>query len=82
MFSIDTKYQSISTVPYITDNETVFYFDEYPILFSGVNVCGNKVIGSLMYEDDENDTFRYIHLLVTSEQYFDFINQKTTYFLN
>jgi hypothetical protein len=79
MFKIDKNRTFDSDIPIITDNYEVLHFDEYPILFIGTNNYGNKIIGSLLFEDDETDTFRYLQIQVTDKFFRDFLGKKTSY---
>ena len=74
MFDIENQYKVITTLPVITDNYRVLHFDEYPILFSGTNKYGNKLLSSLSSEED--DIFRYFTIVLDDKQYSDFINRK------
>ena len=80
MFDIDNKY-NIANFDFavISDSYKVFLFDEFPILFTGINYLKNKIIGSLSCEDEDADIFRYLHFLVSNKQYFDFVKRKITY---
>ena len=61
-------------------NNIVYDFDEnVPILFYGYNSFGNKVIGSLLGEDDENGFFRFIHAIVYDGLFYDFIKGEISY---
>jgi hypothetical protein len=77
MFIIDSQYNVKTSLPVITDNYTIIHFDEFPILFSGTNKYGNKLLGSLSYEDD--DLFRYFVIILDDKQYSDFINKRKSY---
>lgn len=79
MFDIDSHFRIESYLPIIVDNYKVLHYDEFPILFSGTNKFGNKLIGSFSYEDDENDLFRYLILLVDDKQFSNFFNKKCSY---
>ena len=79
MFEIDPLHRTDSYLPIIIDNYKVLHYDEFPILFSGTNKYGNKLIGSFSYEDDENDLFRYFTILVDDKQFSDFFNKKCSY---
>lgn len=79
MFEIESKYHTETNLSIIENNYKILHFDEFPILFSGTNLYGNKIIGSFVFEDEENDVFRYLHLLITNKEYFDFISNKITY---
>jgi len=77
MFIIDNQYKVKTSLPVIINNYTILHFDEFPILFSGTNKYGNKVLGSLSYEDD--DLFRYFVTILDDKQYSDFINKRISY---
>lgn len=80
MFEINKNRNVASDLPIITDNFQVLHFDEFPILFVGVNQYGNKILGSLVCEDEDDDNlFRYFQLIVTDEVYFQFIDKKNSY---
>lgn len=77
MFIIDNQYKIKTSLPVIINNYTILHFDEFPILFSGTNKYGNKLLGSLAYEDD--DLFRYFIVFLDDKQYSDFINKRKSY---
>lgn len=80
MFKIEENRNISSDLPIITDNYEVLHFDEFPILFIGSNGYGNKILGSLACEDEEDDSiFRYFQSIVSNEVFFKFINKKTSY---
>jgi hypothetical protein len=79
MFDINKNRTFDSDIPVITDNYEVLHFDEYPILFIGTNNYGNKIIGSLLCEDEDTDTFRYLQIQVTDKLFKDFLGKKTSY---
>jgi hypothetical protein len=68
-----------SHLPVITENLNILHFDEFPILFSGTNKYGNKLIGSFSYEDYDNDVFRYFVLIVEDSQFVDFHQGEKSY---
>ena len=77
MFKINTNNRTTSDLARIADNYEVLHFDEYPILFIGSNKYHNKIIGSLVCEDeDSGEVFRYFYSIITDRTYFQFINQK------
>jgi hypothetical protein len=79
MFELDKNKAVASDYPLIADNYAVLHFDDDPILFSGTNRYGNRIIGSLVDHDDDNRIARFFHVIVDSRTHFDFINQKITY---
>ena len=78
MFDLDIHKITTSDIPEIVDNFEVLHFDDYPILYIGTNNYKNKIIGSLICEDDE-DTFRYIHIIVDDKTFWRFLNRKISY---
>ena len=66
-------------LPFISDNYTLLYFDEFPMLYTGTNEDGQRIFGSLMCEDEDKDIFRYLHLIVKNKDYLDFIKHRISY---
>jgi len=80
MFEINNNRNVASDLPIITNNFQVLHFDEFPILFIGENPYGNKILGSLVCEDEDDDNlFRYFQSIVKDEIYFQFIDKKISY---
>ena len=79
MFTISENKITRASAPIIEDNFLVLHYDEEPILFTGTNYLGNKVVGSFVEDDDERQITRYFHLIVDSRNYYEFINQKISY---
>ncbi len=79
MFSLFHNESTSSELPVITDNYKVLHFDEYPILFSGTNKFGNKIIGSLIDEDDDNNLLYYFSIIVNDKDFNSFYNKKKSY---
>ena len=74
------KLKQIHTdLPIITGNYQVLHFDDEPILFTGTNIYGNRIIGSLLDEDDEAGVSRYFYVIVDSRLYTDFRKCKVSY---
>lgn len=71
--------------PVITDMQNIvndyqfLHFDEEPILFSGLNLNGDVIIGSSVDEDSEEKIQQYIHCLISAKQYNDFLKKKISY---
>ncbi|KFF03878.1 hypothetical protein [Chryseobacterium luteum] len=68
-----------SELPVITSNYTVLHFDEYPILFTGTNKFGNKIIGSFCDEDDDKNSLIYFIVIVSEKDYGYFYKKKLSY---
>ena len=79
MFNINENKAFHSVIPDIVDNYEVLHFDEYPILYIGTNIDGNRIIGSLIWEDEESDIFYYFHSQVSSAIFNRFIYKKISY---
>ena len=77
MFQLNNKIDS--PLPIITANYKELLYDEDPILFLGTNKYGNKIIGSLIEEDEQTYDKYYFHLLVDNTTYFEYIERKKTY---
>ncbi|MFZ6008064.1 MAG: hypothetical protein ACOYU2_10490 [Nitrospirota bacterium] len=50
-----------------------------PILFSGTNRYHNLVLGSLVYENDDEGYYRFFHVIADDSTYYDFLHQKISY---
>ncbi len=79
MFEVNTYRQLDSSLPKIVANYKVYHYDEWPILFSGTNQFGNKIVGSFVEEDEDEDVFRYFLFLVSDEDFYNFITKKISY---
>jgi len=66
-------------LPLIESEYRVVHFDEEPILYSGKNKYGNRVLGLLVGDDYEENLERSFHVIVTKKQYIDFILKKVTF---
>lgn len=63
----------------ISSSFKVLHFDDFPILFLGVNKFGNKILGSHLEEDDDSKTILTLHTILSNKEYYDFINKKKSY---
>ncbi len=70
---------SLTEKAQIQSDYTVLHFDEFPILFSGKNRFGERIIGSLVCEQQEEGALEYFHSFVAAEDFDAFIHQKLTY---
>jgi hypothetical protein len=66
-------------LPLITANYHVLHFDEEPILFTGTNKYGNRIIASLVDESDEEGLSWYFHVIVDPRTYTNFRKRKLSY---
>ena len=78
MFKIDIHNKIKTDLSIISDNYEVLHFDEFPILFTGTNIYGNTIVGSLAC-DNEDDVFRYFHVIVSLKDFAEFKNQTKSY---
>jgi len=81
MFKINENKKIESDIPIITHNRFNILEDEFPILFYGNNKFGNYIIGSILYENEEEKYSRYIHVLVEHNVFHKYINKTKTYYI-
>ena len=79
MFDIDIQKRTTSDLPLIWAEYEVLHFDQIPILYTGVNRYGNRVIGSSVDEDYQHATERYFHILISNDEYAAFRRREVTY---
>ena len=79
MFKINDTKTIITDYPIITENFQVLHFDEVPILYCGNNRFGNRIIGSLVEDDDENSASRHFRIIVDAKTFYSFITQQVSY---
>jgi len=79
MFNVNLENAINSDLPVITDNYRILHFDEYPILFTGTNKYGNKLLGSFVNEDEDNDLFRYFVIILDDKQFSNYFNKLVSY---
>jgi len=63
----------------IKSSYKTLHFDEVPVLFSGVNTYGNKIIGSHLEDDDDEKRSWFIHTIVTNQDFYSFLHRKKSY---
>lgn len=79
MFSIANKQLYIGGLYDIVDNFCGLLNDgDNDLLYTGTNKFSSKILGSILFEDDENLFLRYIHTIISDEILFDFLNKKIT----
>lgn len=79
MFHIDRNKLFDSDLPLIVENLQVLHFDDMPILFSGTNLYGNRILASSVDEDTERGFARFFHVIIDSNTYNKFIRQNLSY---
>lgn len=78
MFEIKS-HRSINTdLPIITGNYLELLADENPILYTGTNKYGNRILGIIVEESDENFSIRYFHVIIEDKAYYRFTNKLIT----
>ncbi len=81
MEPINTSTLISASVELIAINSSfkVLHYDDFPILFLGVNKFGNKILGSHLEEDDDEKAIWTIHTILSNKEYYEFINKKKSY---
>ncbi len=63
----------------IVKKYTVLHFDEWDILFAGKNPLDEWVIGSLAYDDEEENVLHHYYLVVSDVHLKDYLELKVSY---
>lgn len=80
MFKIEKHITLVKDFHKIVFNRLVLFNDgDNDLIFTGTNQYSNRLLCCIMFEDDEEGYIRYIHVLVSEEQYSRFINKKITF---
>lgn len=79
MFPIPLERRVRSDLPLITEAYEVLHFDQVPILFTGLNLYRNRVVGSSVDEDHKEGIERFFHAIVRPETYSRFIRREISY---
>lgn len=79
MFELKNKQLYIEGLFDIANNNCSLINDgAIDLLYIGTNKFGSNILGSILYEDDENLYLRYIHLLISDETLHDFLNKRVS----
>lgn len=79
MFAIDSNKLVTTDSPRIVDEyEVILWEEETPILFTGTNPSGRKIIGSSVDEDLERGIERFFHAVVQKPEFQAFVNRIIT----
>ena len=62
----------------VSNHQVLFNDGENDILYTGTNIYGNVILGIIVYEHDEKNYLRYIHVIVDDVQYLNFFTKKIT----
>lgn len=77
MFTIENKHPFIDGLYDINANYCSLLNDgDNDILYTGTNKYCSRILGSILFEDDEELFLRYIQIIITDELFFDFLNKK------
>lgn len=77
MFEFKNKQLFITGLFDISDNYCSLINDgAIDLLYKGTNKFGSNILGSILFEDDENLYLRYIHTIVSDETLNDFLNKR------
>ena len=63
----------------IVKKYTVLHFDEWDILFAGKNHSDEWVIGSLAYDDEEENVLQHYYLVISDAHFNDYLELKISY---
>lgn len=79
MFKIKGHKAILKGMHQVSANKLVLFADDdHDVLYTGSNIYGNRLLCSIVAEDDENEFVRYIHALITDEQYYAFLNKQVS----
>lgn len=78
MFSINPIRKVTTNLPEITNNYLELLSDENPILFTGTNSLGNRILGVIVGESDDDFSIRYFHVIIEDRDYYKFIGREIT----
>ncbi len=79
MFELKNRQLYINGLFDISDNYCSLINDgAIDLLYIGTNIFGSNILGSILYEDDENLYLRYIHTLVSDETLHEFLNRRVS----
>ena len=63
----------------IVKKYTVFHFDEWDIIFVGKNHLDEWIIGSLAYDDVEENVLHHYYLIISEQNLKDYLELKVSY---
>lgn len=77
MFDISSHRAIIKDLHKIESNRFVLLSDgENDLIISGTNKYGNRILGSIIGEEDLEGFLRYFQILVNDKTYYEFLNKK------
>lgn len=81
MFTFNRQLLAGRSIAKIVEERDNFIFDDYPILFTGLNAAGGRIIGSYVEQDSDADdeVIYYVHLAISKNTFESFIKHRVTY---
>lgn len=81
MFAVSKRFRLTNDpdLPLILNEYQTLHFDEVPILFTGVNKYGSRVLGSSVEDSARAKVSRFFYIVVSTEQYLGFLRRKLSY---
>lgn len=81
MFSFNKQLLASAELVRIIERKEVFIYDEYPILFAGLNKYELPIVGSYVAHDQDadDDVVYFVHIVVSTSTYQSFAERKITY---
>ena len=79
MLTIKNSRKSDTPFPLIVSERMDILVDEVPILFTGINSQGNRILGSFVEADYRKGVELYLHAVIDWETYASFTNRKINY---
>lgn len=69
----------VASLADIASQYEVLHFYDGPVLFTGVNAVGSRVLGSLLERDSAAQIARFMHVLVPPHQFAAFLRRSVSY---
>ena len=63
----------------IRQDYEVHHFDEFPILFSGINPFGERVVGSFVCENEDEKQLEFFHTVIKEIDFTAFVKRAVSY---
>jgi hypothetical protein len=76
MFEISNHRKSNSDLPIISANYFVLLQDENPIIYTGTNSYGNRILGVIVEESETDFTTRFFHIIISNKQYYAYLEKQ------
>jgi hypothetical protein len=62
----------------VSNHQILFNDGENDIIYTGTNKFGNIILGVIIFDDDDNNYLRYLHVILDDYQYLNFFTKKIT----